>query len=276
MKKFLYILSIAGLLGVTACSDDDKIIINPGAESGELSFILNETPYSTTTYVLDEENGDKVMDFLTCHQPDYGFTAAVNYSVEVAFEPTFTGEYITLPTTVNGEKVNVIVQEVNKAVVQLYGDGNFPVPSVDTDVYFRLKAMISTSTSSPFEEDLIVKPLYSNSIKVQVLPYYMMLKDADPRLYYIIGLADGKWSNDPAAIGASLIPMSLVEEYAYDAATGDGEFTYTGYIPAGSGFKLIRDLGKWDEQWGNADSDGLRGDLRQRGRDRLFSADERR
>lgn len=257
MRKLFYMLSLVGLLGFSGCTDDKDPVINHLAETGELSFILNETPYSTTTYVLLESRGDEVMDFLTCHQPDYGFTAAVNYSVEVSFTPDFTDEYITLPTTVNGEKVNVYVNEVDKAVNQLYGEGNFPEPVVETTIYMRLKAVVSTSTSGPFDPDPIVKPLYSNSIKMNVLPYYMVLKDADPRLYYIIGLADGKWTNDAAAIGSSLIPMSLVEDYAYDPATGDGEFTYTGYFETGKGFKLIRDLGKWDEQWGNNASAGI-------------------
>ena len=51
--------------------------------------------------------------------------------------------------------------------------------------------------------------------------------------------------------------MALVKGYAYDANTGKGEFTYTGYIPADKGFKVVATPGAWDDQWGNADSEGF-------------------
>ena len=59
------------------------------------------------------------------------------------------------------------------------------------------------------------------------------------------------------AAGTAYFPMSLVKGYAYDANTGKGEFTYTGYIPADKGFKVVATPGAWDDQWGNADSEGF-------------------
>jgi len=43
----------------------------------------------------------------------------------------------------------------------------------------------------------------------------------------------------------------LVPNYEYSEANGTGEFVYTGYFPAGKGFKLIGVPGSWDEQWGD-------------------------
>ena len=80
---------------------------------------------------------------------------------------------------------------------------------------------------------------------MSILPYTAVT----PRPYYIIGLGDGKWSNSAAGVGVSIYPMSVVSGNKYNIA-GDGEFTFTGYFSASKGFKLIRDFGNWDEQWG--------------------------
>ncbi|MEG1616242.1 MAG: SusE domain-containing protein [Bacteroidales bacterium] len=252
MKKLLYIVSLVGLMSFAGCEDDKSPVINPEALTGDLSFHLNEPSYSTTTYVLTEENAEEMMDDLTCVQPEYGFTAAVNYSVEVSFGADFEGDVIALPTSVNGEKVAVTTKEMNKAILQLWGDGNYTQDLNPTDVYVRLKAFISSATATPMDEVLIVKPLYSNVIKLNILPYYAVLKDADPAFYYLIGL-NGMWDNASDKIGASLWPMSLSPDFKYDPVTGAGEFIYTGYFTTDNGFKLIGIVGSWDEQWGSSD-----------------------
>ena len=70
--------------------------------------------------------------------------------------------------------------------------------------------------------------------------------------YYIIGLGDGGWNNSVGGLGVSIFPLSVVEGNVYNDK-GNGVFTYTGYFEADKGFKLIRDLGNWDEQWGIKD-----------------------
>ena len=70
--------------------------------------------------------------------------------------------------------------------------------------------------------------------------------------YYIIGLGDGAWNNSVAGLGVSIFPMDVVSGFVYNDQ-GNGIFSYTGYFEAGKGFKLIRDLGNWDEQWGAKD-----------------------
>lgn len=80
---------------------------------------------------------------------------------------------------------------------------------------------------------------------LSVVPYTAIT----PRPYYIIGMANGGWNNSTAGLGVSIYPLSVVAGNKYNTA-GDGEFTYTGYFWSNRGFKLIRDLGNWDEQWG--------------------------
>jgi len=78
-----------------------------------------------------------------------------------------------------------------------------------------------------------------------VVPYTAIT----PKPYYIIGMANGAWSNSAAGLGVSIYPMSVVTGNKYNTS-GNGEYTFTGYFWASRGFKLIRDLGNWDEQWG--------------------------
>lgn len=257
MKKInILIVVILSVFGFTACEDAIDPIIND--YDSYKTFVLNQPTYSNMTYELTVANAEKDMDALTCVQPNYGFTAAVTYTTQVSFSNTFAaGTFQELPTTVNGEKVNINTLEMDKAIIGLYG-GALPNPVVEKEVYVRLKAFISDATPSPLNDTLTVKPVYSNAIKLKIKPYVLPLfpyTDVTPRLWYIVGL-DGAWKNEVAGLGSSLIPFGVVDGKKYNL-NGDGEFTYTGYFKASAGFKLIRDVGAWAEQWGNAGGEGI-------------------
>ncbi|MFM2292640.1 MAG: hypothetical protein RIS29_2453 [Bacteroidota bacterium] len=247
---------LLGLIGLNSCTDAKDPVINEKALDGSLSFKLNQPLYSK--YTLEDAISTLDMDSLTCVQPDYGFTAAVTYTTEVSFGASFAkGTYQVLPTTVNGEKVGVNVKEMDKAIIALYG-GSLPNPVVEKQVYIRLKAVISSATQSQVSDSLIVKPVYSNAISLKITPYVLPLfpyTEVEPRLWYIVGL-DGVWNNSVAGLGSSLIPMGVLEGKKYNLS-GDGEFKYTGYFMASKSFKLIRDVGAWAEQWGNAGGEGI-------------------
>jgi hypothetical protein len=250
-SKILFWVLIS-LIGFTSCEDVKDPVINSAALTGTMTFKLNNPRYAN--YVLADSTSTLDMDALTCVQPDYGFTAAVTYTSQVSFSNTFAeGTYQNLPTTVNGEKVGMNTKEMDKAMIALYG-GSLPNPIVDKDVYIRLKAVISNAKTSQISDSLIVKPLYSNVIKLRITPYVLPLfpyTEVTPRLWFIVGLGDGKWTNSPAGLGMSLIPLSISGGKKYNLS-GDGEFIYTGYFQASRGFKLIRDYtsSSWSESWG--------------------------
>ena len=249
MKKLnILFIVLLTVIGFTACEDVKDPVINPEALNGSLSFKLNESRYANATYALEDANATSDMDALTCVQPAYGFNAAVTYTTQVCADALFKeGKYVSLATTVSGEKVGVNTKEMNKALISL-----FDKSIVVRTVYVRLKAMVSDATASPLDQTLTVKPLYSNSIKLKVLPYEFPLfpyTEITPTPYYIVGLGDGAWNNSNAGLGKSLIPMSVVPGKKYDLS-GNGEFTFTGYFQKSRGFKLIRDIGGWSEQWG--------------------------
>ena len=260
MKKInILLVGFLLMIGFNACQEDPIVTINPLAETGEMGFKLNQTRYANYTYELLESNNDLDMEALYASQPDYFFTAAVTYYIQASFNENMS-DSVELPSSVQGEKVAINTKEMNKALLQLY-KGEMPQPTVAKDVFVRLKAIISTATPTPLDTIPTVKPLYSNVVKLNVLPYFMqdlVSYDAAKKLtyWYIIGLGDGNWKNELAGVGPSLFPLSVVDGNMYDG-DGNGTFVYTGYIKASQSFKLIRDLGSWDTQWGNNGSAGI-------------------
>ena len=89
--------------------------------------------------------------------------------------------------------------------------------------------------------------------------YNFIRTDAEPEpvvipdTWYLIGtcIGDGSWGNSGVDnIGVSLFPL------AYD---GESSVTYTGYFTT-DGFKLIKNPGSWDEQWGQGASGYVKND----------------
>lgn len=251
MKKFNYI--IAGLLGMalmTGCQEDPQTFINEDAVNGTLTFEVNTPAYADYTYVLSEANGTATMETLYVrNQPDYGFTAATKYYTQVSFGETFEeATFVELETVGSAQKVLINTKEMNKAITLLQGDNVNENPGV-MDVYVRLRAHLSDATATVTSTDPIVKDCYSNVLKLSIQPYYMLLVDALPAPYWLVGDFNG-WSNDAAGAAAGLVPMSLVDGFSYNTVTGAGTFTFTGYFEAGLGYKLVLNPGSWDIQVG--------------------------
>ncbi|MCL1938006.1 MAG: SusF/SusE family outer membrane protein [Candidatus Azobacteroides sp.] len=228
-----------------ACETDND---HPIALTPPDTFVLNVPPYASI--VTDLQKSTTLA--LTCSQPEYGFTAATTYSVQVSLNNTWnaatdttSATYEELAALFTTAQLNPNAIDLDKTIIKLSGwTAAEEVPDKPMDVYIRLKAVVST----------LMPAAYSNSVKITVLPFYTA--DALPATYYLIGacIGDGTWTNTQAAIGVSLIPLSLMENQEYDKVNGTGVFVYTGYFPAGQGFKLVGVPGFWPEQWGqNAD-----------------------
>ncbi len=127
MKKMNNILLwMVGLVFLSSCAEEELgPVINPAAENGSLTYVLNQTRYSGFTYVLEQENDGTNMDALVTTQPDYGFKAAVTYYVQVSFDENMS-TFIELPSSVQGENVAINTKEMNKALFDLY-QGECPI-----------------------------------------------------------------------------------------------------------------------------------------------------
>ena len=135
---------------------------------------------------------------------------------------------------------------VNRNIVKLAKyESDADVPADGVSLYVRSRAILASGYEC-----------YSNVIELKVQPYYIALTAADPELWYLIGgcIGDGSWGSE---VGVAVFPMSPVEGGVYDAVTGQGPLTYTGYFPEGGGFKLVKTPGQWADQWGSSANNSI-------------------
>ena len=226
--------------------------INPEAEAGTLTFVLNKPMYANMTYVLLPENNALPMEVFTTSQPDFGFTAAVTYFVEISRYADMRN-FVTLGPSFTTPNITLTVRDMNMGIFNMY-EGNMPNPTPEMTIFMRLRAVINSSTASPLETELVVKPAFSNVIELQIQPFFV------PNLttfcavpggvfpFFIIGY--NGWDNSMNGLDdGSLIPMSVIAGDHYNA-DGQGTFVFTGYFEAGRGFKLIGEIGSWALEWG--------------------------
>ncbi|MBQ2979202.1 MAG: SusF/SusE family outer membrane protein [Bacteroidaceae bacterium] len=252
MKKLNYIISgVMGLALLVGCQEHPMTTINPAATEGTLSFEINTPAYAGYTYVLSEAKGAETMETIYVReQPDYGFTAATQYYAQVSFGETFEeATFVELESVGSRQTYPINTKDMNKAITLLQGDNVNENPGV-MDIYVRLRAHLSDATPSVTESVPTIKDCYSNVIKLSIQPYYMLLVDALPQPYWLVGDFNS-WSNSADGAAAGLVPMSLVDGFSYNTVTGAGDFTFTGYFEAGLGYKLVLVPGSWDIQVGS-------------------------
>jgi hypothetical protein len=232
----------AGALLLTSCADDRDS--NPTVQQPS-SFTLN-TP-ALAANECDLQNTESIE--FTYKQPDYGYTAPVIYYTQVALADSWVdatddaaASYIELDGSSTTCQSSATGKAINRAIMQL---GNYEtedqVPA-NTTLYVRMHAKLAAGYDC-----------FSNSIAINVHPYFAPLVAADPILWYLVGssIGDGSWGG---TIGTQAVPMSPVDGYEFDD-NGLGKLTYTGYFFPDLGFKIIKTPGTWDEnEWGGDDS----------------------
>lgn len=241
----------------TACSDDrgsNPTLVQP------TTFVLNTPAYANAGIDLAESSS---VNF-TWSQPDYGgFPVATTYTMQLSTTDTWTVSYADELADESGEtvcnyyvvdeafascKASLDATELAKAlqVLNKYEAENVPESQI---VYVRLRA-----------EAKGTEPILSNTVTVNVKPYYIELKPAAPVLWYFVGsgIANNDW--DVSAVGAGLIPLLPVPDSDYDA-NGNGTISYTGFFPGGCQFKFVRDFGSWDAQMNYTNVDSPNDDL---------------
>lgn len=265
-NKYMMGALLFGIISLFAsCSDDNDsnpTLIQP------TEFTLNTPEYANSTIDLEHSTGLG----LTWSQPKYtADNAPINATYEVQVSPTNTftvstdeaaadesGEkvpdYAALSNTTQKCNVSASAEEIDKALVKIlkWTEGNVPATQ---EVYVRVNAFVQEGTSR-------LNPVASNSVKLNVNPYYIELKDATPTMWYLVGNMFGaKWGNNKD-IGVDALPMFLKPNFSYDKKTGAGEIEYTNYFLTGdyndkaecdgAGFKILPLSFNWDNSM-NAD-----------------------
>lgn len=259
-NKYIIGALLVGIISLFAsCSDDNDS--NPTLIQPK-EFVLNTPAYANATIDLEKSTGLE----LTWSQPKYtADNAPINATYEVQVSPTnsFTvstdeaaadesGEkvpdYAVLSNTTQKCNISASAEEMDKALVKIlkWTEGNVPA---EQEMYVRVNAYILEGTSR-------LNPVASNSVKLNVKPYYIELKDAVPTMWYLVGNMFGaKWANDKN-IGVDALPMFLKPNFSYDKKTGAGEIEYTNYFLTGdyndkaecdgAGFKILPASFNWD------------------------------
>ena len=255
LKYSAIALAAAGLMASCDDDNDDNPVLHSATE-----FVLNTPSYVNT--LVDLSLSDSLL--LIWNQPNWGFPMSVNYTVEVSKTGEFTNSYAAAQADETGGTVadyyemditnscrqNVAGAQLCRAIAALSGwAGEADVPA-EQDVYLRVKA-------TPYAVTPVAqKQIASNVVKLSTRPFYVALTDADPELWYLIGacVGDGAWTNTPEGLGVSTFPMSIVSGASCDRNTGKGTLVFNGYITT-DGFKIVRQLGDWNDQWGMVDGE---------------------
>lgn len=181
------LLVVMSLTLMTACSDDNDS--NPSIQT-PTEFKLN-TPALVNT-PIDLANSSKIM--LTCSQPNYGYTASVQYTVQVATDENMT-DAVELSETSSSAKVAIDAASLASALTNIYvekgkTEADFPM---DVKAYFRLKANIVTSNGNVVEGTEIL----SNVVSLNNIHLLFSLPPVNlPSHVYAVGsFCDWKWDN---------------------------------------------------------------------------------
>ena len=181
------LLVVMSLFLMTACSDDNDS--NPSIQT-PTEFKLN-TPALVNT-PIDLANSSKIM--LTCSQPNYGYTASVQYTVQVATDENMT-DAVELSETSTSAKVAIDAASLASALTNIYvekgkTEADFPM---DVKAYFRLKANIVTSNGNVVEGTEIL----SNVVSLNKIHLLFSLPPVNlPSHIYVVGnFCDWKFDN---------------------------------------------------------------------------------
>lgn len=259
-NKYIIGAMLVGIISLFAsCSDDNDsnpTLIQP------TEFKLNTPEYANATIDLEQSTGLS----LSWSQPKYtADNAPINVTYEVQVSPTNSfkvstdeaaadesgekvADYAALSHTTLECKTSASAEEIDKALVNILKLTEDNVPA-EQEMYVRVNAYILEGTNR-------LNPIASNSVKLNVKPYYIELKDATPTMWYLVGNMFGaKWAGNKS-IGEDALPMFLKPNFAYDKKTGAGEIEYTNYFLTGdyndkaecaeAGFKILPASFDWD------------------------------
>ncbi|MGM9843719.1 MAG: SusE domain-containing protein [Muribaculaceae bacterium] len=236
MKKLaLFFACAAALVGFTGCEDDkDPIYQAP------TTFVLNQPALQNQYLELTEDGTFE----LTCSQPDYGYSAIVNYSAEVSLTEDFAnckeiaskGSGTTARMTFGCADLALVLCELHGFVdEETYQD----LPA--EKVYFRAVARLTGVESSEIR---------SNVVSLNKVKLYFAVPT--PGYIWVIGSAGafGGWTEPSEANAAALTGARLFEPAN---AIGSKVYSQTFNIPAGDvTFRLYVALTGWDggDSWG--------------------------
>ncbi len=251
MKKtfiYLFAMILAAGLSFTSCDNPyaDQFIADPTVnEQGPLQNIDLavgvKNGISPLTLMKDQVANDSI-PLLTLNTTPTFIDPAAKMVYELRLSPTADfATYKLFNYSLNKNDFKVSAADLNEFLLAQNKD------AVARDFFVQVVSYLVVDGTK------VVKSL--DKLTIKATPYVKPLKpftENTPKPYYIVGMADGGWNNSFEGLGVSIFPLNVIEGDHYTNA-GTGTFTYTGYFWASRSFKLIGNLGNWDEQWGMKD-----------------------
>ena len=244
MKRFYIIASL--LIGAVAFSACEEKLAEP---------VLNEpTEFVLNNPVLMNQPCDLAKsDYieLVCSQPDYGFTAATTYQVQVSLDGKFenpfdakkiTGDHVTIGVDYTNTRINVSAEEMAVALTQLRSvlltaedpditeDEMKAMFPYETPAYVRVKASLTNSGKGEIISNTVT---FTNFNVPYSLPEVFV-----PKEFFIVGQYNG-WDWGTAF---DFIP---VNGNATDGKGKEGSYWRIIYLPENGGFK-VNAAKEWD------------------------------
>ncbi len=248
--KSTILLAAVGLSLFTSCKDDNEsnptltqptafeIYLQPSFD-GKVNLDLEKTE---APLVLSWSQPTPYNNFNAPVVPTYTIqvspTGTFNQAFDASAEDNSGADFFTINETYSsGKGAEISTQSLNRSLVEFFGWSESTMPA-QQPVSIRVKSAIRDASFNEYDV------IYSNVITISTVPYYIVLKNADPEIWWLIGadIADGSWGGD---IAKCVIPMQTIEGCEYDKKTGQGEIQWIGYL-GGNGFKL---RGSMDDGW---------------------------
>lgn len=189
---------VVGVCLFTACDDDNDS--NPTLKS-PTSFVLN-TPAIANSHI-ELANSGKII--VTCSQPDYGFPASTDYSLEASLNADMNDAFEAVPaqkSVVLGiDAASLAASLTDKLKSKGKVEADFPI---DVKVYLRAKAVQTTAYGKAIDGTEILSNIVELS---RVLVEYSLPPATTPENFYVIGGFNGwKWDTAPAMIPVNGAP----------------------------------------------------------------------
>ncbi|MDD2960586.1 MAG: SusE domain-containing protein [Muribaculaceae bacterium] len=236
MKKIsIFLAFLVAICTLSSCVDTREPIL-----STPTAFNLNTPALSEQLYVLSESGTIE----LTWSQPDYGYAAIANYTVDVSIKADFS-EFEALDGTYTTCVADVKQSDIAEAICKLQGytkdNADTYVETEPAPVYFRVNSSLKGVDNTA---------ITSNIISLKKVKGYKAIQS--PGFIYLVGKPEG-WAGPTASSAEHYAEWRLFEA---DDAIGSKIYTGVFNIKADDAtFRFYTALTGWD-----ADSYGIQVD----------------
>lgn len=224
--------------GLSSCSQDRDPVYHAPTK-----FVLNEPVMQDQHIALEEDNQDATIE-LVASQPDYGFSAIVNYSALVSLTPDFAKSVEIKPSGTNGLTPSFRIPQFDLSIAICNLMGLTPADR-ETATFDYIPVYVKAVAEMDGIED---SRIVSNAVKFNYIkPYFAV---AEPKCIYLVGNVSA-WSVDAANAPTIYENWRLWDEVSPEGKnTGiyKGTFDF-GETTDGGAYTLrfYSALGNWEE-----------------------------